>query len=517
MNNKGTKIKGPSFMELSPLLAKMAEHQASDLYISVGAPPKIKVEGKARSLGNDIITPTQSRVLAYSIMTKEQQEEFEEMMELNIAVHLREAGRFRINVYRQRGDVALVARLIKDEIPQLDHLGLPPILKELIMEERGLVLLVGATGTGKSTTLASMIDYRNERRSGHILAVEDPVEFVHYHKKSLVSQREIGLDTHSYADALRNALREAPDVIMIGEIRDIETMKHAIAYAETGHLCLSTLHANNAYQAMDRILNFFPEMAHRQVLQDLSLHLKAIVSQRLAIGKDGKRIAAVEVMLNTPYIADLIDKGRIEKIRDAMTKAELRGCQTFDSALFQLVLDGKITESEALRHADSRNNLSLKLRFERNVNEQTSHKLQKEVTYDKYAPFHHYQTFRVRAVKITDSGEDAEGMLTSAIVGVMEEKGYKQENETPDIELQYSLGVKSGSMLELEPLNSIAKTLPEGLEGKMYSVLLIQIVVCDTNRPIWKLKASRVISDEPVTKNELMEEVRDIFSSLPGC
>jgi twitching motility protein PilU len=291
--------------------------------------------------------------------------EFERDLELNMAIALQSLGRFRINLYRQRGSVAMVVRYIKSEIPSIEQLNLPPILKELIMEPRGLILVVGSTGSGKSTTLASMIDYRNEHTTGHILTIEEPIEFLHSHKKSIVDQRELGLDTHSYHNALKNAMREAPDVILIGEIRDAETMKHAIAYADTGHLCLSTLHSNNANQTMDRIINFFPDSAHHQLFQDLSEHLKAIISQRLIPTVDGKRVPAVEILIRTPYVADLIAKRDVDSLKDAMKEGAQAGMQTFDQALLRLYEEGRISEQEALAHADSRNDLGLAIRSTR--------------------------------------------------------------------------------------------------------------------------------------------------------
>lgn len=352
-------------MELTPYLALMVSKTASDMFFSVGAPPAIKIEGVISYVGQHDLQPGAVRDLAYSVMTDKQVKEFESTLECNFSISQQDSGRFRVNIYRQRGEVAMVIRYIRSHIPAIAELNLPLILESLVMHPRGLVLLVGATGSGKSTTLASMIDYRNTHRAGHILTIEEPIEFIHRHKQSIVDQREVGLDTLSYANALKNAMREAPDVILIGEIRDRDTMQHAIAYAETGHLCLSTLHANNAYQAVERIINFFPEHVRPQVLEDLSMNLRAIVSQRLLRSAEGgARVPAVEVMLNTPYIADLILKGEIELIHDAMTQSGEHGMQTFDDALYRLVKDGRITQQEALDNADSRNNLSVRLRLE---------------------------------------------------------------------------------------------------------------------------------------------------------
>jgi len=351
-------------MEIVPYLKLMVQKNGSDLFFSTGAPPNLKAEGRTMPIGDSPMVPGMVRKLAYSIMSDDQVSEFERTMEGNLAISISGLGRFRVNVFRQRGDVAMVIRYIKGQIPSIDELKLPQALKDLIMESRGLILVVGSTGSGKSTTLASMIDHRNQNSTGHILTIEDPVEFLHTHKKSVVDQREVGLDTLSYEVALKNAMREAPDVILIGEIRDRQTMQHSIAYAETGHLCLSTLHANNANQALDRIVNFFPDTAHHQLFMDLSLNLKAVISQRLVKSKDGKRVPAVEIMLLSTFVAELIQKGDIHSVKEAMEQGNERGMQTFDQALYQLYKEGQITQEEALRNADSRNNLSLRIRLD---------------------------------------------------------------------------------------------------------------------------------------------------------
>lgn len=350
-------------MHLEQFLKVMVKHGASDLFFSAGAPVGIKIEGRTRFLGEHRLSSAETRQLAYSVLSDRQSAEFEREMEMNLALALDGVGRFRVNLFRQRGSVGMVIRHIKSEIPDIEALNLPSGLRDLIMAPRGLILVVGSTGSGKSTTLASMIDHRNQSRTGHVLTIEDPIEFLHMHKKCIVDQREIGLDTHTYAAALKNAMREAPDVILIGEIRDRETMQHAIAYAETGHLCLSTLHANNANQTLDRIINFFPETAHHQLLVDLSFHLHSIISQRLVPSVDGKRVPAVELMIRTPYVADLILKGEIDGLKDAMKNGSQHGMQTFDQSLFQLYRDGKISAEEALEYADSRNDLGLQLRM----------------------------------------------------------------------------------------------------------------------------------------------------------
>lgn len=353
-------------MDVTPFFKLMVDQNASDLFFTVGAPINMKVEGLINPVGKAPLTSQQSKEMAYSIMTDKQQKEFDENLELNMALSLQQLGRFRVNVFKQKGEVAMVIRYIKSEIPTLESLNLPPMLSDIIMEMRGLILVVGATSSGKSTTLASMIDHRNENHRGHILTIEDPIEFIHEQKKSIVDQREVGLDTHSFDNALKNAMRQAPDVILIGEIRDKMRMQNAISYAETGHLCLSTLHANNANQAMDRVLNFFPDEARKQLLIDLSLNLRAIISQRLIPGIKQKRVPAVEILINSPYISDLIEKNKIEEIKEVMARSRESGMQTFDQALFDLYQAGEITIENALKFADSKNNLSLSIRLSEN-------------------------------------------------------------------------------------------------------------------------------------------------------
>ncbi len=369
-------------MEIAPYLKLMVQKNGSDLFFSTGAAPHLKAEGRTLPIGDKRLEQGKVRELAYSIMTDDQKSEFERTLECNLAISVTGLGRFRVNVFRQRGDVAMVLRYIKGEIPSFEELRLPDILKDLIMEKRGLILVVGSTGSGKSTTLASMIDHRNSSTTGHILTIEDPIEFLHQHKKRVVDQREVGLDTLSFENALHNALREAPDVILIGEIRDMATMQHAIAYAETGHLCLATLHANNANQAIDRIVNFFPEAAHKQLYNDLSLNLKAVVSQRLVKTKDGKRAPAIEVLLLTSFISELIQKGDIHGIKEAMEQGSTVGMKTFDMALYDLYKEGLITVDEALRNADSRNNLSLKIRLDGTTSDSMSDEDINEISFD---------------------------------------------------------------------------------------------------------------------------------------
>lgn len=349
--------------DLGPFLHLMVQTKASDLFLTVDAPPTLKVEGMMRPLDLPPLQSSQVKTLAYSVMRESQMRDFEAALECDLAMSVEHLGRFRINVFVQRGEVAMVVRYITATIPSLASLKLPPVLQSLALLKRGLVLVVGAAGSGKSTTLASMIDYRNANTAGHILTVEDPIEFVHHHQKSLIDQREVGLDTHSFEEALRHAMREAPDVIMIGEIRDRTTMQHAMAYAETGHLCVSTMHANNANQAIDRVLNLFPEDARRQALLDLSLNLKGVVGQRLIRGKDGRRVPAVEVMLQSAFISDLILKGQVDLIKDAMAKSNELGMQTFDQSLYLLYEAGEITLEEAIANADSKTDLSLRVRL----------------------------------------------------------------------------------------------------------------------------------------------------------
>ena len=350
-------------MDITPYLKLMVDKSASDLFFHVGAPVNIKIGGVVRPIGNKVLGPGQVREIGYSVMKDDQIKEFEHEWELNFAIPLHGVGRFRANVFKQRGEVSMVIRFIKGDIPQVEELGLPALLRQLVMEKRGLILLVGATGSGKSTTLAAMIDHRNASAPGHILTVEDPIEFTHQHKKSVVGQREIGIDTHSYENALRSAMREAPDVILVGEVRERDVMKYVLTFSETGHLVLSTLHANNANGALERIVNFFPEDARPQLLMDLSLNLRAIVSQRLIRAINGGLVPAVEVLLNSPYIADLIQKGKIDYVKDAMEQSTESGMMTFDQSLFKLYKDGKISREEAIKNADSKNNVGLQIRL----------------------------------------------------------------------------------------------------------------------------------------------------------
>lgn len=345
-------------MFLDPLFKLMADKDASDLFISTGSPISIKILGNIMPVNQTIVDGELARKIADELMSEHQAAQFEKDWEMNFSHVLRDVGRFRVNIFRQRGNIGLVIRYLRSGTPGIDKLRLPHLLKELVMEKRGLVLVVGSTGCGKSTTLAAMIEHRNSMKAGHILTIEDPMEFVFKNEKCVINQREVGTDTHSYENALVNAMREAPDMMMIGEIRDKETLKHALLYAQTGHLCISTLHANNSYHALNRIINFFSHDARPALLSDLSMSLRAIISQRLVKANDGTMAAAVEVMLNTKLVSELIRKGEIEEIRQAMEQSLTAGSKTFEQALFQLYQEGVISKEEALENSDSATNLS---------------------------------------------------------------------------------------------------------------------------------------------------------------
>lgn len=352
-------------MNIKDLLNVLVKQNSSDLYITVDSPPMLRTEGITKPYGDQKITSYQAEEMSASIMTEKQKIKFAETLEMNLALHYPELGRFRVNIFKQKGLTGLVFRQIRIDIKSIVELGLPIVLEEISLCKRGLVLVVGRTGTGKSTTLAAMIDHRNAHSTGHIVTIEDPIEFVHRHKKMIVSQREIGLDTHSFVNALRNVMRAAPDVILIGEIRDEETMEAAITFAETGHLVLATLHANNANQAMERILNFFPHERHEQILLQLSLNLKAIISQRLIPSIDGIRAAAVEILLDTPRAKDLLHKNQVELLKEAMAQGTGEGMQTFDQAIFKLYKQGRIDYNNALAYADSVNDIRLKIKLDK--------------------------------------------------------------------------------------------------------------------------------------------------------
>jgi len=350
-------------MNLQPYLKLMSEQHASDMYFTTGAPVSVRIDGVMRPVGKSMLNPGMTKKLSYDLLTPAQIKTFEKNLELNLGVSYVDLGRFRINIYMQRGEVSMVIRYIRADIPTIDDLGLPDVYKTMIMRKKGLILVVGATGMGKSTSLASMLDHRNMTETGHILTIEDPIEFMFRHKKCIVGQREVGLDTLSFDNALREAMREAPDVIMIGEARERETMESALRYADTGHLCLTTLHATNANQTLDRLLNFFPSDAHNQILMDLSLNLNCILAQRLVKTEEGKRVPAVEVLVNTPYISKLIRQGEFHEIKAIMAKGGESGMKTFDQSLFELYKAHKIDLQSALANADSSTDLEWKINF----------------------------------------------------------------------------------------------------------------------------------------------------------
>lgn len=350
-------------VSLRQLLRYMVEQDASDVYLTVGVPPMYRIEGIVKPSDAQALTPQETEEIAYSIMNERQKRKFEEEYEMGLALFFPELGRFRVSIFRQMGYVGIIIRQIKLRIRSIDEMRLPQILKDVSMTKRGLVLLVGATGTGKSTTLAAMIDHRNTNEHGHIITIEDPVEFVHPHKKSVITQREVGFDTLSFANALKYTVRQAPDVILVGEIRDLDTMEAAIGFAETGHLCLGTLHANNANQALERILNFFPAERHTQLFMQLSLVLRAIISQRLIPSTDGKRVAAIEILLDTPRVKDLIQKQEVSLLKEAMNLGFDEGMQTFDQHIFELYREGRISYNMAMGYADSQNDLRLRIKL----------------------------------------------------------------------------------------------------------------------------------------------------------
>ncbi|MDX5300332.1 MAG: PilT/PilU family type 4a pilus ATPase [Gammaproteobacteria bacterium] len=351
-------------MDFEKLLRLMVEKGASDLFITAGVPPSMKINGKMVPVTKNALTPEQTRELVLSTMSDKQRGEFNESHECNFAISARGVGRFRVSAFFQRNLVGMVLRRIEVNIPQIDELGLPDVIKELAMTKRGLIIFVGATGTGKSTSLAAMIGHRNRNSRGHIISIEDPIEFIHQHHGCIVTQREVGLDTESFEVALKNTLRQAPDVILIGEVRTRQTMEYAVTFAETGHLCLATLHANNANQALDRIINFFHPEQHNQIWMDLSLNLKAIVAQQLVPTPDGKgRRAVIEVLINTPLAQDIIRKGEVHRLKELMSKSTEQGMQTFDQALYKLYAEGAITYEDALLHADSANDLRLLIKL----------------------------------------------------------------------------------------------------------------------------------------------------------
>lgn len=372
-------------MDFTQLLKVMVERDASDLFVTAGAQPSIKVDGTLKPLTRDALTPRQARALTYSTMNDYQQSQFEAHHECNYAISAPGIGRFRVSAFFQRNSPGMVLRRIKNEVPPMEELGLPPVVKELSMAKRGLILFVGGTSTGKSTSLASMIDYRNENSKGHIICIEDPIEFIHDHKKCIITQREVGIDTENFEVALQNTLRQAPDVILMGEIRSRETMGYGLQFAETGHLCLATLHANNANQALDRIVSFFEPEHHTQMWMDISLNLRAIIAQQLLPTTDGKgRVAAVEVLLNSPLASDLIRKGNVHELKELMKKSTNIGMQTFDQHLYKLFEAGKITYEDALSHADSANDLRLMIKLSAETNPELADQIQGQEETDMF-------------------------------------------------------------------------------------------------------------------------------------
>jgi len=500
-------------MNLSEWLVDMVSKQASDLFITVDAPPMINVEGRMSALNEQVIDSDAAQALIHSILDPQQIEAFQRDLELNIALQVPEAGRFRVNLFYQRGAPAAVCRFIKSKILSVAELGLPEKLNEIIMAERGLVLVVGGTGTGKSTTLAAMIDFRANNLGGHILTIEDPIEFVHSHSKALVNQREVGIDTHSYASALKNALREAPNVIMIGEVRDQDTMQQALTYAETGHLCVATLHANNADQALERIISFFPEPAHAQILMDISMHLNVIVSQRLCQGVDRKRVAAMELMFNTTHVAELIRQDKLDQIKQAMTRSEGLVHKTFDLALYELYEAGKISEEEALRNADSRNNLSLRIRSNRDAGDGVFG-LEKELSFNRQAPFEHYHRFALVPLQVSRKRrEDADDVIAGALIAGLEQKGLRHAPEGGDIEVQYSFGVEDIQALALEPISNESDQLSELTPDSDHKVtILINVIDTRFKSDVWRLQAAkRIAADEPQLTQQ---EIHSLFDEL---
>lgn len=516
--------------ELAGLLASMVAKKASDLFISVGARPLMKIEGEFIPADDVTLTAQEVHSLCYSVLTDEQRRVFEATRELNTSLSIAGVGRFRINLFRQRGELALVARHINAVIPDLRSLNLPPLLADIVMEDRGLILLVGGTGTGKSSTLAAMIAHRSQHRHGHILTIEDPVEFLHQHQeRSLINQREVGIDTESYASALRNAMREAPNVIMIGEIRDMETMKHALAYAETGHLCLSTLHANNANQAIERILHFFPDTAHEQILQDLSLNLRAVISQRLIIGLEKKRVPAIEIMLNTPFIGELIGAGKIENLKDAMHQATALGCKTLDDALYQLVVDGKISKEEALRHADSRTNLSLRFRLEgagkpadEEKDTQTTEDIRaSQVTQARKVDFRRYSSFRINCALFKSANRELKAFLENSLHNVVSSKGLMYRFDHPDLEVKFMFNAPFPEHEELAlvmddgepPLLSPSQATKDS-PGKE-ETLIIEIFDMHLGKPVWRTRANVAFANTRINQNTVTEQLALLLQDYP--
>lgn len=505
--------------DLANMLESMAVLKASDLYINVGAPPMFKVHGELRNVADTPLTAADVEKLIHDTLDDEQRKRFEQNLELDISLQMVNGGRFRLNIYRQKGSLALVARHIKNIIPTIEELNLPDVLKDLIMVEQGLLLVVGATGSGKSSTMASMIDYRNENRQGHILTVEDPIEYVHFHKKSLISQREIGVDTNSYADALKFALRESPDVIVIGEIRDQETARQALRFAETGHLCLATLHASNANLAIDRIVNFFPPEAHKQIYQDLASHLVAIIAQRLAKGVKHPRVPAVEFLLNNMHIAGLIERGDIHAIKEAMGRDHQDTCQTFDDSLYRLLQAEEVTKEEAKRLADSQVDLMLRVRMDAQEGENgyfsnVSHWRDPDVDFSRY------QRIVIDPRKVdVDRRPDMKEKLAKVISNELQHHGYKVVVSKPDLVLKFSFGLRARPATEKRDSASQASEQFSSDFSKLPSYEAgLAIIVSDvsTGKPVWKMHATRPLGQRMSASEEFEEQIGGLLNHLPS-
>ena len=499
-------------MTLNKLLEQLIKAKGSDLFLSVSAPACIKVEGKLTPLNQEKLNSQQVHDLLFPHLSSEQVKTFEQSNELNIALRLEDIGRFRLNAFRQMGEVAVVIRHISGVIPSFEELALPELFKDIVLLQRGLVLLVGGTGTGKSTTLAAMIDYRNSETHSHILTIEDPVEFVHQHKKSLVNQREVGVDTASFEVALMNAMREAPDVILIGEIRDQETMRSAITYAETGHLCLASLHANNSSQAFDRILGFFPVDDHQALRHDLSRNLKSIISQRLPTGINGKRVAAFEILTDTSYIKDCISKGKIEEISQILSQQD-EGCQSFENSLYDLTEAGKITQAEALNYADSKNNLDLRFRLE---GKKEAQKIHKKVAFDELAHFSDYSSYSLKQVRVPEDVKDRMPMLEEAFRAALMSKGLIETPDNPDLEVQYIFVTKERDVDKLGDVeNAVSADINLQQKTKRHALLRINLVDTRNQKAVWQVTASREMAEQQRTQSELDKDADFLFDQFP--
>lgn len=495
--------------ELTGLLSTMVARDASDLYLTAGAPPSIKVAGQLRPLQGPKLEGERVSDIIFSALTEQQRYEFESLLELDLSLDFPDIGRFRLNLYSQKGHPAMVVRYIKDQIPSINELGLPEVFHDLAMEERGLILVVGTAGSGKSTSLAAMLDYRNSHHAGHILTVEDPIEFTHHHNCSLVSQREVGIDTHSYDDALKHALREAPDVIMIGEIRDEETAKQALRYAETGHLCLSTLHANNANQAIERFLNLFPADSRLQKRRELAQHLQAIVAQRLIKTLDKQRTPAVEILINTPQISRLIEKAETDAIKDAMASGSNSVSQTFDDAIYQLIHKQRISHKEGLRMADSRIDLGLRFQYERKKKHQESHRQEKYWVNPK-VNFGRYKTLRISAKKkTTERRPEIATLLDHAIQQAVKERGYQIYDQQPDLLLKYAYGLRHQQDINLQTEND--QDAPPSSE----TGLAVKVKDVETGDTVWYMTIARPTGQALPEQQELDIEMAHLFASLP--